>query len=288
MKSSKSSTIAICQMTCTADLEANFRQCQELIRKGSRKGAEVVFLPEGFDFLMKDKEKILELAEHLDGPRISKMCKLAEENGVWLSLGGFHCKHPSETRRVLNCHVVIDNKGRIAASYNKTHLFDVNIEGGPCLKESAFIAHGDRIVPPVSTPVGKLGLGICYDLRFPEFSMILARQGADILSFPSAFTFHTGSAHWEVLLRSRAIETQCYVVAAAQCGKLYEGREAYGHSMVVDPWGTVVAQCQDGIGLCMAEIDHQYIQKVRSGMPILSHRRVDLYGSLAAKERDME
>ncbi|NWI16400.1 NIT1 amidase, partial [Crypturellus soui] len=171
--------------------------------------------------------------------------------------------------------------GRRAAAYRKTHLCDVELEGRVSMRESSFTNAGAEIVPPVSTPAGKLGLAICYDLRFPELSQALRRAGADILTFPSAFTTTTGSAHWEVLLRARAIESQCYVVAAAQTGRHHEQRASYGHSLVVDPWGAVVAQCSDGPGLCFAEIDLELVQRVRREMPVQSHRRPDLYGTVA-------
>ncbi|XP_078061598.1 deaminated glutathione amidase-like [Mustelus asterias] len=148
------------------------------------------------------------------------------------------------------------------------------------MKESDFTIPGTGIEPPVSTPIGKLGLAICYDLRFPEISLVLTEAGAEILTFPSAFTVTTGLAHWEPLLRARAIETQCYVVAAAQTGKHNEKRTSYGHSMVVDPWGCVVAECNEGRDICYAEIDLQYLWDIRQDMPVSHHRRKDLYGHL--------
>ncbi|NWY07796.1 NIT1 amidase, partial [Nothoprocta ornata] len=176
--------------------------------------------------------------------------------------------------------------GRRAATYRKAHLCDVELEGRVSMRESSFTNAGAEIVPPVSTPAGKLGLAVCYDLRFPELAQTLRRAGADILTYPSAFTMPTGSAHWEVLLRARAIESQCYVVAAAQTGRHNEQRTSYGHSLVVDPWGTVVAQCRDGPGVCYAEIDLEYLQRVRREMPVQSHRRPELYGTVPAAPAD--
>ncbi|NXC47216.1 NIT1 amidase, partial [Penelope pileata] len=170
--------------------------------------------------------------------------------------------------------------GRRVAAYRKAHLCDVELPGRVCMRESAFTNAGTQLLPPVSTPAGKLGLSICYDLRFPEISLALRRAGAEILTYPSAFTVTTGSAHWEVLLRARAIETQCYVVAAAQSGQNHEGRSSYGHTLVADPWGTVVAQCGDGPGLCYAQIDLGYLHRVRQEIPVHSHRRPDLYGTV--------
>ena len=165
-------------------------------------------------------------------------------------------------------------------SYNKTHLFDVNIPGSVALNESAYVTPGAVITPPVDTPLGKLGLGVCYDLRFPEFSQALTRAGAQILTYPSAFTVKTGMAHWESLLRARAIETQCYVIAAAQTGQHNDKRSSYGHSMIVDPWGVVLAQCGEGVGVATANIDLDYLASVRTNMPVQTHRRADLYGDV--------
>ncbi|XP_019328119.1 PREDICTED: nitrilase homolog 1 [Aptenodytes forsteri] len=198
--------------------------------------------------------------------------------GVWLSLGGFHERGRDwpTTQRIYNCHALLDPAGHLVAAYRKTHLCDVELEGRVTMKESSFTNPGTEIVPPVSTPAGKLGLSICYDLRFPEISLALRRAGAEILTYPSAFTVPTGSAHWEVLLRARAIESQCYVVAAAQTGKNHERRTSYGHALVVDPWGAVVAQCREGPGLCYAEIDLDYLHRIRQEIPVHGHRRPGL------------
>uniref|UniRef100_A0ABI7YAU8 CN hydrolase domain-containing protein n=1 Tax=Felis catus TaxID=9685 RepID=A0ABI7YAU8_FELCA len=170
--------------------------------------------------------------------------------------------------------------GSVVATYRKTHLCDVEIPGQGPMRESNSTIPGPSLESPVSTPAGKIGLAICYDMRFPELSLALAQAGAEILTYPSAFGSVTGPAHWEVLLRARAIETQCYVVAAAQCGRHHEKRASYGHSMVVDPWGTVVARCSEGPGLCLARIDLRYLRQLRQQLPVFQHRRPDLYGSL--------
>ncbi|KAM9294604.1 deaminated glutathione amidase [Gastrophryne carolinensis] len=273
--------IAVCQVTSTADKENNFSTCSQLIREAAARHARMVFLPEAFDYIGGGTEETLRLAETLDGDLIQRYSALARECGVWLSLGGFHEKGPNwdSDRRISNSHLILDDAGHILSTYRKTHLFDVELQSGVSLKESAFTIPGTELVPPVSTPVGKVGLGVCYDLRFPEMSLALARQGAEILTYPSAFTVTTGLAHWEVLLRARAIESQCYVVAAAQSGSHNQRRTSYGHAMVVDPWGAVIAQCSEGPGLCYAEIDLTYLHRVRREMPVQSHRRADLYGT---------
>ncbi|XP_028565307.2 deaminated glutathione amidase isoform X2 [Podarcis muralis] len=279
--------IAVCQMTSTPDKAHNWASCSQLVREAAQRGACVVFLPEAFDFIGSSVEEALSLAEPLEGDHLQRYVGLARECGVWLSLGGFHERGSDweSTGRIYNCHLLLDSKGTLVAAYRKTHLFDVEMEGRVSLKESAFTNPGSKIVAPVETPAGKVGLAICYDLRFPEISIALAREGAEILTYPSAFTVTTGSAHWEVLLRARAVETQCYVVAAAQTGKHHASRSSYGHAMVVDPWGSVVAQCQEGPGVCYAEIDLGYLHRIRQEMPVFSHRRADLYGQVAAQKR---
>ncbi|XP_052492822.1 deaminated glutathione amidase isoform X3 [Budorcas taxicolor] len=186
----------------------------------------------------------------------------------------FIARDPEETQRLS------EPLGSVVATYRKTHLCDVEIPGQGPMRESNSTIPGPSLESPISTPAGKIGLAICYDMRFPELSLALVQAGAEILTYPSAFGSVTGPAHWEVLLRARAIETQCYVVAAAQCGRHHEKRASYGHSMVVDPWGTVVARCSEGPGLCLARIDLNYLQQLRKQLPVFQHRRPDLYGNL--------
>jgi predicted amidohydrolase len=244
---------------------------------------KVVFLPEAFDYIATCPATALDLAEPLNGPRMTKYRQLAKDNDIWLSLGGFHEKGPpDDSRRLYISHVLVDNTGTIVATYRKSHLFEGNFKNKFSVKESDWVIPGKEVVPPVKTPAGRVGLEICYDIRFPEMSLLLARQGADILTFPSAFTVVTGIAHWEVLLRARAIETQCYVIASAQTGKHNDVRQTFGHAMVVDPWGAVVAQCHEGTDLCLAQIDHDYISEVRQQIPVYRSRRHDLYSEIKA------
>ncbi|NWR81889.1 NIT1 amidase, partial [Centropus unirufus] len=276
--------VAVAQVTSTPDKEQNFAACAGLVRAAAERGASLVFLPEAFDFIGRDAAQTLSMAEPLDGDLMGRYARLARDCGVWLSLGGFHERGQdwATTQRIYNCHVVLGHDGRLVATYRKAHLCDVELQGRVSMRESSFTNPGTELVAPVSTPVGKLGLSVCYDLRFPELSLALRRAGAEILTFPSAFTVPTGSAHWEVLLRARAIETQCYVVAAAQTGQNHERRVSYGHALVVDPWGAVVAQCHEGPGLCYAEIDLPYLHRVRQEIPVFGHRRPDLYGTVEA------
>ncbi|XP_069463286.1 deaminated glutathione amidase isoform X2 [Ambystoma mexicanum] len=275
--------VAVCQMTSTPDKEGNFITCSQLIREAAFRGASMVFLPEAFDYIGRSTEETLNQSETLKGDLIQRYTNLARECRVWLSLGGFHERGSEwETdQRIYNSHLIMDSKGSVVSVYHKTHLFDVELEGRVSLKESKFTIPGSEIPAPVSTPVGKVGLAVCYDLRFPEMSLTQVQKGAEILTFPSAFTLTTGLAHWEVLLRARAIENQCYVIASAQTGSHSERRTSYGHAMVVDPWGSVIAQCQEGTGVCYAEVNLDYLHRIREEMPVSYHRRTDLYGKIA-------
>lgn len=243
----------------------------------------MVFFPECFDFIGRSKEEQIALSMTDDCEYINRFRELAKKHDVWLSLGGLH--HKDSTGMPWNTHLVIDSNGETKARYHKLHLFDLEIPGKVRLMESEFSKAGVQMVPPVATPIGHLGLSICYDLRFPELSLWNRKKGATVLSFPSAFTLNTGLAHWETLLRARAIETQCYVVAAAQTGKHNEKRISYGHSMVVDPWGAVVAQCSERVDMCFAEVDLSYVDELRQMQPVMAHRRNDLY-SLHVNEID--
>ncbi|KAJ3584940.1 hypothetical protein NHX12_013663 [Muraenolepis orangiensis] len=272
-------------MRSTADKEANFSVCKRLVEAAREAGACMVFLPEAFDYIGSSRDQTLAQAESLTGDTVSRYSLLASKLGVWLSLGGFHERgHDWENdRRIYNSHVVINDQGSVAAVYRKAHLFDVELPGrGVSLKESVTTIPGPALTPPVQTPIGKVGLGICYDLRFPEFSLALQRQGADILTYPSAFTVATGSAHWEVLLRARAIETQCYVLAAAQVGHHNSARSSWGHALAVDPWGTVVADCggeeEGGSGsMVLVEVNLDKVRETRRSMPVQQHRREPVF-----------
>ncbi|XP_029382497.1 deaminated glutathione amidase [Echeneis naucrates] len=285
MSTAAPSVAAVCQVRATPDKEANFSACKQLVQDAKGRGACMVFLPEGFDYIGSSREETLALSESLSGDIISRYTQLARKLQVWLSLGGFHERgHEWETdRRIYNSHIIINDQGEVVSVYRKSHLFDVELpEKGVFLKESAFTIPGPSLVSPVQTPIGKLGLGICYDLRFPELSLALQRHGAEILTYPSAFTVATGSAHWEVLLRARAIETQCFVVAAAQVGQHHEKRSSYGHALVVDPWGEVLGDCGgDKPGMVLVEIDLEKVSSTRRNMPVQKHSRdTDFYHSL--------
>ncbi|XP_061664445.1 deaminated glutathione amidase isoform X1 [Syngnathoides biaculeatus] len=277
MSSSRHPLAALCQLSATADKRANLRTAQKLLEEAKRRGARMAFLPEGFDYIGSSAAETLGLAETLAGETVAQYTQMARKLDIWLSLGGFHERGRDweSEQRIYNTHIVIDNQGEIVSTYRKCHLFDVELpEKGVSLNESAFTIPGDSLAAPVQTPVGQLGLGVCYDLRFPEFSLALRKSGADILTFPSAFTEATGAAHWEVLLRARAIENQCYVLAAAQVGRHHAKRSSYGHALAVDPWGAVIADCGgERAGVALVEVDLEKIRTVRGNMPLQKHRR---------------
>lgn len=277
--SSNKCTVAVCQMTSTSDCQVNLTTCQDLITQAVEHGASMVFLPEACDFITQNRAEIPELSEPLTGKTISFMKSIAKTKSVWISVGGFHEKD-LETNSIYVTHVIIDSLGKIQSVYRKSHLFSVDNKrkGGTSLRESDVVTPGNKIGPVVKTPVGLLGMQICYDLRFPEVSNVQTQQGAEILTFPSAFTLMTGMAHWSVLLRARAVENQCYVIAAAQTGYHSEKRASYGHAMVVDPWGNVLCDCGgEGTRIGLAVVDLDYLREVRARMPVWEHRRYDLY-----------
>ncbi|GMS96013.1 hypothetical protein PENTCL1PPCAC_18188, partial [Pristionchus entomophagus] len=277
------SLIGVCQMTNSNDMEANWKAAQGFIDRAAERKCKMLFFPECFDFVGVQKEDQITMAFDESDAFLTRFREAARQNGLWMSLGGFHNKDASGSLP-WNSHIVIDADGETRARYDKLHLFDLEIPGKVRLMESEFSKAGKEMVRPVSTPIGNLGLSICYDLRFPELSIWNRKAGAHILSFPSGFTLTTGLAHWESLLRARAIETQCYVVAAAQTGVHNPKRSSYGHAMVVDPWGAVIGQCSERVGMCFAEIDIEYLEGIRKTQPVFDHRRSDLY-TLHVNER---
>lgn len=267
--------IAVGQMTATDNIDANFKICEALVKEAKEKGAYLLSLPENFAFFAGDDDASLKIAEPLDGPLLARYRKLAKQYKLWLSLGGF--QEQCDEHRYYNTHLIIDDAGDIQATYRKLHLFQLNnTNGGPRYDEAKTVAPGDKLVVTPS-PVGMLGLSICYDLRFAEMYIAMAQQGAEIMLIPAAFTYTTGADHWEILLRARAIESQIYVVAAAQIGTHHPHRQTWGHAMIVDPWGSIIAQCSQSQGIATADIDLAYLADVRRRMNVLSHRRSGIY-----------
>jgi len=266
--------LAVVQMNSTSDAEANWRSAEELVGRAAGYGAELVATPENTNYLGPHAEKV-RLAEPLDGPTCTRFSELAQRLGIYLLLGSFNELEEAGAVRCYNTSVLFGPDGRRLAVYRKIHLFDVDLSAAVRFTESATVCPGTEVVT-ASTPFGTLGLSICYDLRFAELYGALAAQGAEILAVPSAFTATTGQDHWRVLLRARAIETQCWVMAPAQTG-LHDDkglRHSYGHAMIVDPWGDVVAMAAAGPGVALAEIDCERVAQVRRAMPVADHRRL--------------
>ena len=273
---------AAVQLTSTSDEAANWEAARRLIERAAARGASLVATPENTTYLGPHEEKVRR-AEPLDGPAVGRFAALARRLGIHLLLGSF-AERSDEPSRCYNTSVLLGPDGGVLAAYRKLHLFDVDVPGGVRFAESATCKPGElggpddpnRGLVVAATPLGRLGLTICYDLRFAELYRRLADLGADVLTVPSAFTLATGKDHWEPLLRARAIENQCWVLAPAQHGRHDDGglRESYGHAMIVDPWGLPVAEASDGPGLAIAEIDLERSERVRRAIPVGRHRRL--------------
>ncbi|GAB4270689.1 MAG: carbon-nitrogen hydrolase family protein [Deferrisomatales bacterium] len=264
---------AVVQLHSTSDALGNWESAEALIRRAAGRGARLVATPENTNFLGPHGEKVAR-AEPLDGPTCAAFGELARELGVFLLLGSFNERSP-ERGRCYNTSVLFGPEGERLAVYRKMHLFDVDVSEETRFRESETVAPGERPVA-VKTALGTLGLSICYDVRFPELYRALVDAGAQVITVPAAFTLTTGKDHWEPLLRARAIETQCYVLAPAQWGRHDDQalRESWGHAMIVDPWGHVVAMAPDGPGIAVAEVDLERVARVRRAIPVARHRRL--------------
>jgi len=272
--------LAAVQLTSTEDVAANLERCRRLVMEAARSGADLIGLPENFAYLGGDSDHRRSIAESVtaggptgqDGPILGAMRDLAREARAYLLLGGFPERAPSPTK-IRNTSLLLDPDGRVTASYRKVHLFDVDVPGGKRFRESEGVEPGTDVVV-AETPWGGLGLTICYDLRFPELYRTLVARGARLVAVPSAFTLETGKDHWHVLLRARAIENQVYLMAPAQFGHHGGQRSSYGHALIVDPWGVVLAECGNHDGFALARLDLAYLEQVRANLPCLTHRRL--------------
>jgi deaminated glutathione amidase len=268
---------AVVQLTSREKLEDNLARSAALVAEAAARGAKLVALPENFALFTAVEADRQRAREALDGsgPILQAMSRVAREHGVALVLGGMPERVPGDPdgERAHNSCVYLDQTGAVRAVYRKIHLFDVAIPDGATYAESASTAPGEAPVL-VDTPWAPLGLSVCYDLRFPELYRALSKDGARILTVPAAFTQHTGRDHWHVLLRARAIENLCYVLAPAQFGRHTDKRLTYGHSLIVDPWGQVIAEVGDHEGVAVAELDLAYQDKLRAELPALAHRRL--------------
>ncbi len=263
--------VAAVQMTSTQEVEANLALSESLVREAASAGASLVALPENFSYFKVEGE-VAAFQTSLDGELVARMGSLARELAVTLLLGSIPEAIP-ESEKTYNTSVLLGPDGQTLAVYRKIHLFDVDVPGVVELKESKAVEAGEEVVT-AKTPACVVGLTVCYDLRFPELYRRLARAGAELLTVPSAFLPHTGKDHWEALLRARAIENQAYVIAPAQFGRHSERRQSYGRSLIIDPWGLVLAQAPDGEGVITAEIDLDHLRTLRRNMPCLEHMRL--------------
>lgn len=262
---------AVIQMTTSSDKAANLDKAENLIRLAAARGARLVALPEVFNWRGKRSDEPA-AAESLDGPTLTLIGGLARELEIHLLAGSITEDVPGEGKRY-NTSVLFGPGGERLAVYRKIHLFDVDLPGRVTIKESDAKLAGSEVVTAATT-FGGIGLSICYDLRFPELYRRLAFAGARILIIPSAFTFPTGEAHWHTLIRARAIENQCFVIAPAQFGPNVHGFSDYGNSMIVDPWGRVLAAAADQEGVIVAPLDMEYLERVRRELPSLTHARL--------------
>jgi predicted amidohydrolase len=263
--------VAVCQLNSRADRSVNMGVARDLLDRAGAAGADLAVLPEFTDYLGPGAG--LPKPEPVDGEYATFFADAARELAMWVHLGSFHEAGP-DPRRTFNTSLVFDRAGGLAGVYRKIHLYDVEIPGRVSYLESASVAPGTEVV---SVPVDgvPVGLSICYDLRFPELYRRLAvQQAAQVLVVPAAFMVHTGRDHWEVLLRARAVENQCYVLAAGQVGDHEPARTCFGRSMIVDPWGTVLAQAPDTVGITVADLDLDRLARIRAEVPSLANRRL--------------
>ena len=282
------SRVAALQMTSGGDLQANLQQAAELIGRAVKQGAQLLVLPEYFSYHgCRDVSVFAEQEQSSEGPSRTFLSEQAKLHQVWIVGGTIPVAQPTATSSSTivypavnspgNCVMascfVVNDKGSEVACYQKMHLFDVQVDDAKgCYRESDDYCHGDQAVV-VDTPFGKLGLSVCYDLRFPELYRYLTDQGAELMVVPSAFTAKTGEAHWQLLLRARAVENLSYIVGANMGDRFHPKQPTWGGSAIVDPWGTVLSELEDGPGVTIADIDLDYLKKLRQKMPVHEHRR---------------
>ncbi len=266
--------VALCQTNSDEDVAANEARVSALLEEAAGGGADLACLPEVWP-CQGSAPQVRAAAEPIPGPRTERLAEVARRHGMWVH-GGSVLELDGE--RVHNTSVLFDRRGELVARYRKIHLFDADPPGAQPSRESFLYSAGEEIVT-AETEFGRAGMSICYDVRFPELYRALAANGATVLFVPSAFREETGRDHWDVLLRARAIEEQCFVFAAAQWGTWGpEGRERrnHGNSLVVDPWGRVLARAPDGVGVTFAEVDLEEVRRVREVLPALRHRRLGI------------
>ncbi|RRQ21250.1 carbon-nitrogen hydrolase family protein [Thiohalobacter thiocyanaticus] len=266
--------VASIQMASGPNVNANLLEAERMIEEAAKRGAELVVLPENFAIMgIHESDKVEQREASGEGPIQEFLARQARRHRLWL-VGGTVPLQADAPDKIRAACLLINPEGERVARYDKMHLFDVEVVGsGEKYTESETIEPGNDITV-VDTPFGRLGLSVCYDLRFPELYRVMLDRGVEILAVPSAFTALTGKAHWDALVRSRAIENLCYVIASAQGGYHLNGRETYGNSMIVDPWGTVLERLPRGTGVIMAKLDRGYLESTRRLFPSIEHRRI--------------
>ncbi|MFC1669638.1 carbon-nitrogen hydrolase family protein [Spirochaetota bacterium] len=265
---------AVIQLTSKGVVQENLEVSYKLIRKASENGADFIALPENFSWMRlpnSDSPPVYSFKSSDTNPIIDDLSKLSRQLGCYILIGSLPEKAGDDGRHY-NTSFLIDPHGTIIGKYRKRHLFDVDLNDGTALRESDDIISGDEIVS-VKTPLGVFGLSICYDLRFPEHYRKLAHMNSEVMTVPSAFTEYTGRAHWHILLRARAIENQCYVIAPNQTGRHGDDRVSFGHSLIVDPWGEVIADAGEDEGFAVADLEPEKLTSVRESLPALRHRK---------------
>lgn len=269
MRHEKSINVACVQYCATDNIERNMEWAASLIARACDEGANYIALPEACDFLSEDGMKAYARPEN-EHQALQFLCREAKSRRIWLLVGSLTVA--GDEGKLANRSYVIDPLGQVVARYDKIHMFDAHVGGAEVYRESATYQPGSRSVT-VEVPGARLGLSICYDLRFPTLYRSLAKSGATLLSVPAAFTQTTGEAHWHVLLRSRAIENGCFVIAAGQCGSPYSGRQSYGHSLIIDPWGRVLAEAGAEEDVIVARLDMDRVEQARASISSLFHDR---------------
>ena len=268
---------AILQTKVFAEKEKNIRQLEDILASGKTEDADLVTLPEMFACPYETGNFPL-YAEPEGGPSWQCLSALAKKYGVYLSAGSMPESENGDLSqlRVYNTAYVFDREGRQIGKHRKAHLFDINVSGGQCFKESDTLSPGNKI-GCFETEFGKIGLCVCYDFRFPETARLMAQDGAKVILVPAAFNMTTGPAHWELMFRQRAVESQCFVIGTAPARDKNSSYVSWGHSIAVDPWGTILTQMDEKEGVRVVTLDFDYLEKVRSELPLLRHRRTDLY-----------
>jgi predicted amidohydrolase len=266
-------TVACVQLSAGREVGSNLEIVSDLVRQAAAAGAKLITTPENAVMIEPRRAPKFAQAEDEAQPyALASFQSLARETGAWLLAGSIATKLPDEPERLANRSTLLSPDGRIVAQYDKIHMFDVDLANGESYRESSQFRPGDKAVV-ANTPWGGFGLSVCYDLRFPALYRALAQAGARLIGIPSAFTVPTGRAHWHVLVRARAIETGCFVLAPAQTGTHAEGRKTYGHSLIVDPWGEILAEAGEEVGFITADLDLGKIDEARRMVPSLGHDR---------------